>query len=79
MITAAQAQQPTDSALIRPVGIVTERDIVQFQTLGLVLDQMQASQVMSTPLIPLGPQDSLWSANQLMQQRHVETLGRHRC
>ena len=74
VITDAQAQKPISDALIRPVGIVTERDIVQFQTLGLVLDEMQASQVMSAPLIPLGPQDSLWSANQLMQQRYVERL-----
>jgi PAS domain S-box-containing protein len=57
-----------------PIGIVTEGDIVQFQSLGLNLVQTQAQTVMSTPLFPLMPQDSLWSAQQKMQQHHVRRL-----
>ncbi len=57
-----------------PVGIVTERDIVQFQSLGLELAKIQAQDVMSTPLFLLNPEDSLWKAHQQMQRRHVRRL-----
>ncbi len=57
-----------------PVGIVTERDIVQFQSLQLNLAKTQAQVVMSTPLFLLSPQDSLWTAHQEMQQRRVRRL-----
>jgi signal-transduction protein with cAMP-binding, CBS, and nucleotidyltransferase domain len=58
----------------RPVGIVTERDIVQFQSLELELSKIQAQDVMSTPLFLLSPEDSLWTAHQEMQHRHVRRL-----
>ena len=57
-----------------PVGIVTERDLVQFQALQLNLNKLQAQDVMSTPLFLLSPEDSLWTAHQEMQQRHVRRL-----
>lgn len=57
-----------------PVGIVTERDIVQFQCLRLNLAQTLAQTVMSTPLFLLHPQDSLWKAHQEMQRRRVRRL-----
>lgn len=55
----------------RPIGIVTERDIVQFQALGLAVNRLQAQTVMSTPLLPVHPKDSLWQTHQQMNQRHV--------
>ena len=58
----------------KPVGIVTERDIVQFRNLGLNLTQTQASIVMSTPLLPIRPTDSMWTAHQLMQQHRLRRL-----
>lgn len=58
----------------RPVGIITERDIVQFQVLQIDLIQTPAQMVMSTPLLLLTPQDSLWMAQQEMQKRHVGRL-----
>ena len=57
-----------------PVGIVTERDVVQFQALELDLLKTTAQMVMSTPLFSLHPQDSLWFAHQEMQRRHVRRL-----
>ena len=57
-----------------PIGIVTERDIVQFQALGLSLTQTQAQTVMSAPLFLVHPQDTLWAAQQEMQQRHTRRL-----
>ncbi len=56
------------------MGIVTERDIVQFRNLGLDLTQTQASIVMSTPLLPIRPIDSMWTAHQLMQQHRLRRL-----
>ena len=57
-----------------PVGIVTERDIVEFQALDIDLSQTIAQTVMSTPLFSLKPEDSLWVAHQEMQQRLVRRL-----
>ncbi len=57
-----------------PVGIVTERDMVQFQVLGLNFATTEAKMVMSTPLFPLKQEDSLWYAHQLMQRHRVQRL-----
>jgi len=57
-----------------PVGIITERDIVQFQALGLEFSAISAQTVMSTPLFCLNPEDSLWEAHQQMLSRRVQRL-----
>lgn len=57
-----------------PIGIVTERDIVQFQALELNLKRLTAQDVMSSPLFLLEPNDSLWTAHQEMQTRRVRRL-----
>lgn len=66
--------QGTPHPFLIPVGIVTERDIVQFQALELNLSRMSAQEVMSTPLFCLRPTESLWSAHEEMQRRHVRRL-----
>ncbi|MFM2314449.1 MAG: hypothetical protein RLZZ04_3725 [Cyanobacteriota bacterium] len=63
-----------DEDIIRPVGIVTERDIMQFQSLNLMLSKISAGDIMSTPLFLLTPEDSLWTAHQEMQRRRVRRL-----
>jgi CBS domain-containing protein len=65
-------EQDEDFSL--PVGIVTERDIVQFQTLQVDLSRTSAERVMSTPLFLLNPEDSLWTAHLEMQRRQVRRL-----
>lgn len=60
--------------VIRPLGIITERDIVQFLLLELNLERLQAQQVMSTPLFLAKPEDSLWVVHQQMQQNRVRRL-----
>ncbi|MGD1808898.1 diguanylate cyclase [Dapis sp. BLCC M126] len=60
--------------ILHPVGIVTEKDIVQFQALGLNFSQFKASDIMSTPLSTLRPVDSLWQAHQKMQNLRVRRL-----
>lgn len=57
-----------------PVGIVTERDLVQFQAVQIDLHKTRAQTVMSTPLFLLSPEDSLWTAHQEMQKRRVGRL-----
>ncbi|WP_271251724.1 CBS domain-containing protein [Pseudanabaena sp. Chao 1811] len=58
----------------RPIGIVTERDIVQFQALKLSLDAIEAHLVMSSPLFCLQPEQTLWIAHQEMQRRNIQRL-----
>ena len=58
----------------QPVGIITERDIVQFQALQIDLSKTKAQMVMSSPLFLLSPEDSLWTAHQEMQKRHLGRL-----
>lgn len=69
----AICQTISQTDLLHPVGIITERDIVQFQNLNLDLGQ-PAREVMSTPLLLVSPQDTLWSVHQQMQQHRVRRL-----
>lgn len=74
VVIMEQLESEGDAAVCQPVGIVTERDIVQFQALGLNLSKHTAQQVMSSPLFLLDPQDSLWAAHQSMQAHRVRRL-----
>lgn len=70
-------QQPAALATshpVYPIGIITERDIVQFQTLELDLSQIEAQAVISTPLFCVSPSDLLLTAHQEMQQRRIRRL-----
>ncbi|MBE7383231.1 MAG: EAL domain-containing protein [Leptolyngbya sp. SIO1E4] len=73
-VVITQKRDSTSTSSPSPVGIVTERDIVQFQALGLNLSTLQAQAVMSTPLRCLSSQDSLWKAHQTMEQMRVRRL-----
>ena len=66
-----ESESKSPPSLLIPVGIVTERDIVRYQTLGLDLEQTQVQVVMSAPLVPVHPEDSLWTVNQEMQRRNI--------
>ncbi len=66
---------PHPEGKIYPLGMLTERDIVQFQILQLDLAQVLVQTVMSTPLFFTHPQNSLWDAHQSMQRRRVRRLG----
>ncbi|MCU0523763.1 MAG: PAS domain S-box protein [Elainella sp. Prado103] len=58
----------------QPIGIITERDILQFQALGLDLTAIRADSAMSTPLSMIDAQANLWEAQQRMQQLRVRRL-----
>jgi len=62
------------AASAKPVGIVTERDIVQLSGLGLDFAQTSVAAVMSTPLSTVQPTDSLWQVNRRMKQLRVRRL-----
>lgn len=52
--------ETSDRDCLVPLGIITQKDIVQFQLLELNLSEVQAREVMSTPLFLAKPDDSLW-------------------
>lgn len=58
----------------RPLGILTERDIVKLQTSDLALNTTTVKQVMSSPLCCLQPEDTLLVAQKTMQQLQVRRL-----
>ncbi len=57
-----------------PIGIITERDIIQFQKLELNLERTQLQTVMSSPLCLVNAEESLWAVHQKMQQYRVRRL-----
>ena len=63
-----------DNKKQKPVGIITERDIVKFQAAGLDFAGTRAAAAMSFPLIPLQITATLWQAHQFMQQHHIRRL-----
>ncbi|MGB3639229.1 MAG: PAS domain S-box protein [Rivularia sp. (in: cyanobacteria)] len=57
-----------------PIGILTERDILQFQKLELNLEGTQVQTVMSSPLCLVNAEESLWAVHQKMHQYRVRRL-----
>ncbi len=57
-----------------PIGVITERDLVQFQALGLDLGTCPVAMVMSTPVFTIQPEESLWTVQQIMQQHFIHRL-----
>ena len=78
-IVIVDSPQPTtenlvSSLLAKPIGIVTERDIVQFQLLGIDIANTIAQTVMSTPLVCVKTTDSLMEVRQQMEKLRVRRL-----
>jgi C4-dicarboxylate-specific signal transduction histidine kinase len=63
-----------DNKKQKPVGIITERDIVKFQAAGLDFAGTTAAAAMNFPLMPLQVKATLWEAHQFMQQHHIRRL-----
>ena len=57
-----------------PIGLITERDIVQLQSLGLNLTALSVGEVMSTPLFCLSPETSLAEAQLQMEARRIRRI-----
>lgn len=73
-VLLVQTKTSASESLQIPVGIITERDIVQFQALELNLEIYLAQVVMSTPIFTIKASDSLWRVRQIMEQRSIRRL-----
>ncbi len=58
----------------KAIGIITERDILQFKSLGLDLNSITVEQVMSTPLQCVSPADTLETTQDLMKSLRIRRL-----
>lgn len=58
----------------RAVGLLTERDLVQFQALGLSLTETTVEAVMSSPVFTVAPDTSLWTVQQIMEQERIRRV-----
>ena len=58
----------------KPIGIITERDILQMKVLGLNFDTVIVQDVMSTPLTCVMTTDSLGTVQELMYKLKVRRL-----
>ncbi|MCT7949572.1 PAS domain S-box protein [Ancylothrix sp. C2] len=63
-----------ESKKLIPIGIITEGDILQLQTLQVDLATIYAGDVMSGPVFSLQPDDTLLQAKQQMQKRRIKHL-----
>lgn len=59
---------------LKPIGIITERDIVKFTANNLNLEETTADKVMSYPLLPIENNANLWQAHQIMQEKRIRRL-----
>jgi PAS domain S-box-containing protein len=57
-----------------PVGMITERDLVQFQALELNLADTVAQAVMSTPVFCITPEDSLWAVQEILEKNLIQRV-----
>ena len=74
VIVENQIREEDNRSLTIPVGIITERDLVQFQVLEIDIGKIKARDIMSAPLFCVSPSDSLWQVHQLMRAKHVRRL-----
>lgn len=73
-VVIAEELHTADPSQLRPIGILTERDIVQFRMMELNLEQLEVQTLMSTPLFLVTIDDSLWNVHLLMQQHLIRRL-----
>ncbi|MEM9540935.1 MAG: PAS domain S-box protein [Cyanobacteria bacterium P01_E01_bin.42] len=66
------ARNPNSTADIKPLGIVTEGDIIRLQASGLDLQHVRAAEFISSPILSLPPQISLWQAHHQMQKHYLK-------
>ncbi|NES64773.1 MAG: CBS domain-containing protein, partial [Okeania sp. SIO2D1] len=66
--------EPGTESLQIPVGMLSERDLVRFQALGLNLKNSIAEAVMSKPLLTVKPEASLWTVQQIIEEHNISQL-----
>ncbi|BAQ65750.1 PAS domain S-box protein [Geminocystis sp. NIES-3709] len=73
-ISCVVIAEKTERETIKPVGIITERDIVRYQALRLDLRCTEAKEVMTQPVKVISADESLWNAHQFMQNNQLRRL-----
>jgi len=68
------SNSPSVHVQYQPLGIITERDIIQFQALGLDVRQITAETVMSCPLTLVSSNEDLDYAYGIMKQKRIQRL-----
>ncbi|MEL6400864.1 MAG: diguanylate cyclase [Cyanobacteria bacterium J06626_4] len=63
-----------EAGVTLPIGILTERDVVQFQALELDFAQTPAAVVMSAPVFGVSPQDSVWEVHKTMETQRIRRV-----
>ena len=63
-----------NSKLLKPIGIITERDIVNFTASGLDIAHILAEKLMSFPLLPVQKNSTLWDTHEMMQNHKIRRL-----
>lgn len=71
-VIVVESDRPEGGAV--PIGLVTERDLVQFQALELNFERYYAAQVMSCPVIAVPPTETLVTVQQLMERYRVRRV-----
>jgi PAS domain S-box-containing protein len=72
VIVATQGEG--DAAIQRPVGMITERDVVRFRSLEVDLSHCNAATLMSQPVIEVQTGDSLWHVQTMMEEHQVRRV-----
>ena len=73
-VVIAVSEGSADAPRQRAVGLLTERDLVQFQAMGLSLTATTAETVMSSPVFTVAPGTTLWEVQQIMEQRWIRRV-----
>ncbi len=73
-ISCVLIAEKTNTNKLIPLGIITERDVVQYRALDLDFQSITADKLMSTPLFSISEDSSLWAAHQTMQEKRIRRL-----
>ncbi|WP_126147617.1 diguanylate cyclase domain-containing protein [Synechococcus elongatus] len=74
LISCVVITEKDPSGFPKPIGLVTERDILHLQVQGADLSQTIAADFMGSPPVFIQASDTLWQANQYMRARKIRRL-----
>ena len=74
IVEPVNPHSPSAAVHYKPLGIITERDIIQFQALGLDVRQITAETVMSCPLTLVSSNEDLEHIYGIMKQKRIQRL-----
>jgi CBS domain-containing protein len=74
VVVVDKSENPPATGSFKPVGIITERDIVNHIATKLIAIQAHVNEIMSRPLVTIRPEASLADAIQTMQSGNFRRL-----